>query len=239
MNGLRIFFALILGILNGLASAAPIPSTSFDFGQTAWDPGNGIIELSPGTTPLAVSTPTSTVSFGVTYVPIDGTRQLKINGMDGGLSSIFFIGSSFTVSAGSAISWIETYADRDSIDGKATVILNNNSYDLFGQAESGLNGHLSRLVNITFNGNGTLSNLGLGCFGTAFCFADDFRYGAPRTSVNGLPSDVSGVFLSDVTPTPFIKTAPSPEPSTYALMIGGLALLAVTARRRKLAPSPI
>jgi hypothetical protein len=49
-----------------------------------------------------------------------------------------------------------------------------------------------------------------------------------NTSLNGIVNSYAQTYIGD-----YGSTAPVPEPETYAMMLGGLALLGVVARRRK------
>jgi hypothetical protein len=85
-----------------------------------------------------------------------------------------------------------------------------------------------------FSGGTELLTLALTPCPGGFCEWKQFE--VPQTALDGLP--VTAVaFLGTANSVAFdsvsVTTTPIPEPSTYALMLGGLALLAGIARRRK------
>ena len=84
-----------------------------------------------------------------------------------------------------------------------------------------------------FSGGTELLTLALPPCPSGFCAWKEFP--VPQSALNGAPV-TSVAFLGTANAVAFdsvsVTTTPIPEPSTYALMLGGMALLAGIARRR-------
>jgi hypothetical protein len=239
---------LLFGIMWLLAvSAQATPITSFEAGSLA---GNGLT-LTQGFTERA-TIETSVTSSTATLTATNNTHLLKM--MAG--SDLDIINPSFPnqfvtlVDFDNPINIDKAYflADfafmgRDttsSRNDRQLIGINGTLYSIFGATETGYTAPRTlgwQTLAIHFAQTGSIG-LSLGCSndtfdtGSSYCLWDNFRTSdvLPTPELNGLPViapfnpiDIGG------------NTAPIPEPSTYALLIAGLSLLTIAARRRKLA----
>lgn len=245
MHPWKIFFILILGMMMGLASATPI--TSFEAGSLG---GNNLTRTQG--IPSRATIQSSVTSSTATLTPTDGANLLKmIAGTDLDVINPAHPNQLVTlVDFDNPVVIDRTYLlmdfafmGRDSTsdsNDRQLIGINGTLYDFFGATETGYTAPRTlgwQTFAISFERLGSM-HLSLGCMndtlstGSSFCLWDNFRTSdtVPTPELNGLPVitpfnpiDIGG------------NTAPIPEPETYAMLLAGLvALLAVTARRRKL-----
>lgn len=96
-----------------------------------------------------------------------------------------------------------------------------------GRALQDLNG--SQSVQVTFNDIGFASQYGLLLQSEVWMGAQGIP---PNGILPGIPSFAS-MSLTGATLTIYTQAAPVPEPGTYAMLLGGLALVGCVARRRR------
>lgn len=234
---------LLFGIMLLLAvSAQATPITSFEAGSLA---SNGLTLTQGGVSRATIES--SVTSSTATLTATNGTQFLKmVAGTSADIINPLFPNQLVTlVDFNNPVNIDNQYLlmdfafmGRDSADANDRQLLgiNGTMYDIFGAAETGYT--LPRTLGwqtiaISFASMGSI-NLSLGCLndtfnaGSSYCLWDNFRTAdsIPVPELNGIPV---------ITPVQEIVLAPVPEPSTYALLIAGLALLTVATRRRKLA----
>lgn len=242
MKGLKIFFVLILGIMSiRLASATPI--TSFEGGSTLADNG---MTLTQGIASRAEIQLSASLD-GTTLMPTNSTHLLK---MIAG-TSVDIINPAFPNELVTLVSFNSpviidksfllvdfAFINADSSPGndRQRIGLNGTLYDITGSLETGWHTTPNTLgwqtLAIHFTNLGSI-NLSLGCVNDTInaassrCLWDNFR------TADVLPAPLPGN-IPIVTLSGNFQTAPIPEPSTYAMILAGLGLLTVMARRRKL-----
>lgn len=242
MKSLRIFFVLILGMMIGSAQATTI--TSFEGGSTLAD---NELTLTQGSTSRAEIQLSASLD-GTTLMPTDSTHLLK---MIAGTSvdiinpahpnelvtlvsfnSPVIIDKSFLL-----VDFAFINADSSPRNDRQRIGLNGTLYDITGSLETGWHTTPNTLgwqtLAINFTNLGSI-NLSLGCVNDTInaassrCLWDNFR------TADTIPTQLPGGIPAVTLPGNFQATAPIPEPETWMLMIAGLGLLTVMARRRKL-----
>ncbi|MBP7822346.1 MAG: PEP-CTERM sorting domain-containing protein [Candidatus Moranbacteria bacterium] len=239
MKFMKQLIGIAIALLASVAQATPI--TSFEAGSLA---GNGLTLIQGA--PSRATIETSVVSGTTTFTPTDGSRFLKmIAGTSVDIINPLFpnelttlVGFDNPVSIDKSILLFDIAFDNKDLsrNDRQGIGLNGIIYDLTGSSETGYTspGTLGwQTVALSFASLGSI-DLSLSCMnyalnaGSSSCFWDNFRTAdsIPVPELNGIPV---------ITPVQEIVLAPVPEPSTYALLIAGLALLTIADRRRKLA----
>ena len=172
---------------------------------------------------------------GIDYLTDNDTTTYNFNlaRADGGSIQGAFAGTPAASATGIFI--ISIFSGGESFNGDFTVQLDTgalSSTRSFGDQDLVTTSQATGAINLFQNGFGTVETNGSGAY---YAY-----YYAPFADFNVSRDQVSGVFLSGFT-GPWLETsyvglgyfAPIPEPSTYGLMLGGLALAGAALRRRR------
>jgi len=172
---------------------------------------------------------------GIDYLTDNDTTTYNFNlaSADGGSILGAFAGTPSASATGIFI--ISTSVDGGSYNGDFNVQLDTgalSSTRIFGDQDFVVISQTTGAINLYQNAFGTVETGGSGAY---YAY-----YYAPFADFNVSRDQVSGVFLSGFT-GPWLETsyvglgyfAPIPEPSTYGLMLGGLALAGAALRRRR------
>lgn len=240
----KLLFGIIVWLL-AISSAQATLITSFEGGSALADNG---LTLTQGIASRA-TIQFSASSNGATLMPTDSTHLLKmIAGTSADIINPAFPNDLVTlVSFDNPVTIDKSYflidfafMNRDSgMNDRQRIGINGTLYDITGSAEVGnatIYTPIWQTLAISFASMGSI-DLSLGCVNdtynsaSSYCLWDNFRTAdsIPIPELAALP------VIATIPQIDIVATAPIPEPETYAMLLAGLALLAVTARRRKLA----
>lgn len=250
MKSLKVFFAIILGILS-LISTASATLISFEGGPTLAD---NDLTLTQGIVSRA-TIQSSVTSNGTTLLPTSGsTHVLKLSGgADGDIINPAYPNDLTTLVTFNHPVTIDkpfllmdfAFMNRDAepANDRQRVGINGMIYDVTGSAETGWHAPFTlgwKTLAISFTSTGSI-DLALGCVNDTFnasssyCVWDNFR------TVDAIPtiSENNGIPVFSSPGIPSINlgpTTPIPEPGSLALLLLGLMGIGVAndviARRR-------
>ena len=240
MKSLKIFFVLVLGMINGLASATLI--TSFEGGNTLADNG---LTLTQGI-PSRATIQSSVTSLGTTLSSTHGDHLFKlIGGTSADIINPAFPNDLTTlVTFNNPVTIDKPYLlldfafmnrDVSPTNDRMLIGLNGVLYDLTGSSETGWHEPFTlgwQTLAVHFTSLGSV-NFSFGCVnktyngGSSYCIGDYLRTADVIPTLaqnNGIP-----IFSSPNIPNISLAppVTPIPEPSTWALMLFGLLALVV------------